>query len=353
MGFFVFNINNISLHLVVFPFFCIGAVLSGCGCSPSTDLALPRAADGPLQILGKAAALFTETPGNPMLSGHPMVETSLVAGADGEFDLFFTLNSGLHLGFLSVNKVNELQRNASLKPTSIFSINRSYVFSHQGIYYALGTLGGNTGSIFLWKSMDKQDWQMINDGRPILTPSPDPNSNWHLIWNVAVAPCGGKWHLLAETAPDGIDQAGMGLSYSVAEFKDDRIDFNPGRGQASVIERGGNPWLGCVAKTESLIAIHGMSVDPKAVPVFGAEWYVTASAALSLPTAGTSDGWSTVRDRFSIGRAGVAVCDPHLLDRGEGHSPRLLLSLSYGQDRAYLLQSDASLDDVLATLFSP
>lgn len=196
-----------------------------------------------------------------------------------------------------------------------------YVFEHGGAYYNFVTRDSN---IYLLKSSDLVNWREINGGRPVLTKA--PGTIYAMIWNVAAAvDDNGVWHLLAETS-DGTGtpevQWGVGLAYSHATMTGEDIEFDTNRTSSYVIPKGGNPDVKFVPG-KGILVVHG---------VLEGVWTTQATTFVN-------GVWTTHSD-FVIGRPGIHVCDPHLVERADGTT---LLSVSFDQGSTTITQSSLSI----------
>lgn len=177
--------------------------------------------------------------------------------------------------------------------------------------------------IYAYKSIDSGfTWKIINNGNPVLSHESSPNSIYNQIWNVGVAiDDQGLWHMLVECSIAGNDPAKVGLAYTTAIMDGDTISFDPSKTNQQVIQRAGNPFLTYI-KGQGLLALHGVTADPTVE--YGDEWFVTASTH-----AINSTKWIEHKDTFRIGKPGVHVCDPHLVELPSGG---LMLTVSVNQD---------------------
>ncbi len=165
-------------------------------------------------------------------------------------------------------------------------------------------------NVYLWRSDDTITWRIENNAQPIL--HRQPGTNWAHVWNVAILPVNGRWHMLAETSAT-TDR--MDLSYAWID-PHLGLDFTPNLGPI-VIPNGGNPDLHL--KNGKMVALHGMYHDRSPTD----PWYTTMSTAdPATPTA-----WTTRRDKLMIEQPGVDVCDPTYIEVGG----EALIAVSYDQ----------------------
>lgn len=171
------------------------------------------------------------------------------------------------------------------------------------------------GSIYLYRSLDLKTWVIENHGQPILRPT--PGTQWERIWNVAILPVNGRWHMLAETAPAVHPRGGMDIAYASVN-PSVSIDFTANQGPV-VIPNGGNAEM--FFKNGLMYAVHGMYRDRSHAD----PWYVTMSTAdPSNPLS-----WTIHRDRLLIEQPGIDVCDPSYSE-SDG---RAMLAVSYDQNK--------------------
>jgi hypothetical protein len=172
-------------------------------------------------------------------------------------------------------------------------------------------------NLYLWRSHDTVTWWIENGGQAIL--KRQPGTNWAHVWNVAILPVNGRWHMLAETSAT-TDR--MDISYAwIDPWKG--LDFTPNLGPV-VIPNGGNPEM--FLKNGKMVAVHGMYHDRSPTD----PWYTTMSTA--DPADPTQ--WTVRRDKLMIEQPGIDVCDPSYIEvNGEG-----LIAVSYDQNKVVQLR---------------
>lgn len=226
-----------------------------------------------------------------------------------------------------------------------------YTLKYGGKYYTFGWRYVNNtvepSNIYLWSSSDGIAWEQENNGLAVLSFSSDPNSIWRYIWNVAVVVDDlDVFHLVAECAPEGVNQQGVGLGYSSAKLVNGKIDFNQNRSTKHIIKNGGNPYLYFSKTRKTFLIIHGMiyvngnSFSPD-------YWWITASYQNK-----ENNSWVTNPNKFSLGKNGIHVCDPHAaVVQIEGkYYTRLIFS--YSQNFIYSVFLENDLDSLLEKLMN-
>jgi hypothetical protein len=198
--------------------------------------------------------------------------------------------------------------------------NCRFPYAFKDVDHFLVCLDTADGNLYLWRSTDLRTWTIQNDGQPILRPT--PGTQWERIWNIAILPVAGRWHMLAETAPHVHARGGMDLAYAWIDPAVS-LDFTPNQGPV-VIPNGGNPEL--FFKNGKMVALHGLYHDrSRADP-----WYTTMSTAdPAAPLA-----WTVRRDKLLIEQAGIDVCDPSYIEL-DGHA---LIAVSYAQNKVVQLR---------------
>jgi hypothetical protein len=226
-----------------------------------------------------------------------------------------------------------------------------YTIKCNGEYYTFGWRYINNvvepSNIYLWSSSNGIDWEQENDGLPVLSSSSDPNSIWYFIWNVAVVVDDlDVFHLVAECAPNGINQQGVGLGYSYAKLENGKINFNLNKTTSHIVKNGGNPYLYYSNTEKTFLIIHGMiysnvnSLSPD-------YWWISAS----YQDKGNKT-WITVPHKFSLGKNGIHVADPHAAVVEINGKQFTRLIFSYNQNYIYSIFFENDLDAFLAELIS-
>jgi hypothetical protein len=282
---------------------------------------------------------------NPFCHG---VDESSICAVDGR--LISTYDIG-YSGSLTYAVSNETDSFYSLKEIARCNINVRfpYTIRYGNKYYTFGMRYVNNqldeSAIYLWCSGDGIYYTMGNNDHPVLTKSSDPDSIWYLIWNVAVAvDRDGVFYLVAECAPRGSNQEGVGLGYSFCSVADGVIDFNKNRSNEHIVVGGGNPYLYYSKKYNTLLVLHGMSkTDFKEL---SSNYWWVAATYYDLK----KKQWITKPERFALGQPGVHVCDPHAADVSWYGSHFVRLIVSYGQNSLYSYFLNGTQDDLLGEI---
>ena len=224
-----------------------------------------------------------------------------------------------------------------------------YTIKYNGKYYTFGWRYVNNvvepSNIYLWSSLNGIEWEQENDGLPVLSSSSDPNSIWYYIWNVSVVVDDlDVFHLVAECAPNGKNQQGVGLGYSSAKFENGKIDFNQNKTTTHIIKNGGNPYLYYSKSEKTLLVIHGM-IYSNVNSLSSDYWWITASYQNMK-----NKTWITNPKKFSLGKNGIHVADPHaaVVEINGKYFTRLIFS--YDQNYIYSIFFENDLDSFLKGL---
>lgn len=295
--------------------FALSMLLAGCSCSKKqvADLEFSGSAASFVQVQKKA------------FGGLASIENSFVKVGSDVIALHDPHADG------SLFKVNlgpsglEFNGDTRIAGQTRFT----YVFEHDGVFY---NFVWRDNDIYLLKSADLTNWQLINNGNPVLTSA--PGTIYANVWNVGVAvDDNGVWHLLVECA-DGTgpasQQGGVGLAYSFATMTNDEINFDVNRTTSFVIPNGGNPDLKFVSG-KGLLSIHGSLENGL--------WVVRASTF--------QNGTWTLHNDFYLGTPSIHVCDPSLVQLDDGST---LLSVSYDQNSIFLAKSPLSIPVLFDTI---
>ncbi len=226
-----------------------------------------------------------------------------------------------------------------------------YTLKYGGKYYTFGWRYVNNVvepyNIYLWSSSNGIDWIAENDGLAVLSASSDPTSVWRYIWNVAVVVDDQDvFHLVAECAPEGINQQGVGLGYSSAKLVNGKIDFNPGKTATHIIKNGGNPYIYFSKAKHTFLIIHGM-IYATSNSLSSDFWWISASY-LNKET----HMWITDPNKFSFGKNGIHVCDPHAAVVEINGKSYTRLIFSYSQNYIYSIYFENDLDALLEGLIN-
>lgn len=303
------------------------------------DRALP-----PMLYTGSAGSLFEERTPNPAMGGRAAIEASLIVEGDTVYNFFDCTEDGrIFLESASDQFVSDWQE-VIFSPI-LTGVNLPYTFKLGNLYYtfAIKTVGND--GIYLWKSSDKVNWQLINGGSPVLSRSDDPRSIWYNIWNVAVcADPDGKIYLLAECGRQGsLTAATVGLGFSWGYLENDCLDFDQHRSQIHVLPGGGNPWMEFLPDKDAIIFACGFL---QASSPFGSVWWIGAGTASLSADLYEPSSWNTDQGRFALGAPGVHVADPHLVELPTGKAGKLLMTFSFNQEYIYSAFADCSLGEL-------
>ncbi len=304
--------NSVTLLLI--------GLLTACG----KESPVNKQAVFTLSLHGSATTFYEKT--NPAFNAGAIVENSMVSFQN---QIFAFYDEGANGNFTSAELGNSGQNFFNQK---ILNLDRrfSYVLNYQETLY---NFFYKANSIYLEKSTDGLNWQLINNGLPVLNSEPDPNSIYYNVWNVAVTVDEmGVWHLFVECA-DIRNNTYAGLAYSTAVMVGDQIDFNPNKSSTFLIQQAGNPYVTNVPG-KGLLIVYGQIFLPN--ENFDYEWYVSA-ATFNLNT-----NTVTEHNEFQVGVRGIHVADPHLVELPNG---KILLSLSVNQNSTYFAYSDQSMSE--------
>jgi len=226
-----------------------------------------------------------------------------------------------------------------------------YTLKYEGKYYTFGWRYVNNvvepSNIYLWSSSDGILWVQENDGLAVLSVSTDPNSIWYFIWNVAVVVDDNNvFHLVAECAPNGTNQMGVGLGYSSAKLENGKIDFNQNKTNTHIIKNGGNPYIYYSKTEKTFLVIHGM-IYAGMKSLSSDYWWIAASYQDK-----ENNTWITNPNKFSFGKNGIHVCDPHaaVVEINKKYYARLIFS--YNQNHIYSIFFENDLDSLLTSLMN-
>lgn len=259
---------------------------------------------------------------NLNLGGVRVVDSSVVV-SDYPPRIFVDWGDGQFLG--SAGLIGKKETTFVRQSTSL---NFTYVIWYKGLYYMFGEYKRN---IYLQTSSNGLNWQLINNGKPVLTHSLIIESNWYNLWNVAVdVDSSGTWHLLVECSDNTPIQGHVGLCYSTAKLNGKYISFDANIVEDQVIKNAGNPYLKIVKG--GMLIVHGQ-INEGYGPFDAQHWFITASTRRKGQNA-----FVTHQDKFSIGTPGIHDCDPHLAEvPGKG----LLMLLSVDQSHITTLWHDS------------
>lgn|GEM_PF-4869777 len=310
-----FKIVNLFAASLIFEFSLISV---SCTKQSSTEQLNP-----PLYFHSKASIFGSNN--RPSLGGAIAIENSLVS-FQGQTLAFFDEGPAGDLTSANIGSDGSVFSNKRL--IEKYDHRFSYVFNYQNVLYDFYNKGGE---IYLDKSLDGINWQLINNGQPVLNTESDSNSIYHFIWNVGVAvDDNGIWQMLIESS-DSRGNYFAGLSYSTATMNNDSIDFNINKSSNFVTNKAGNPFLQNIPG-KGLLVFYGKQDERNL-------WFITAGILVN--------GTFTEHLEFMIGAPGIHVCDPAALQLADGST---LLSLSFNQDSTYMAYSDMSLEQIFDSL---
>jgi hypothetical protein len=228
---------------------------------------------------------------------------------------------------------SETLNNENIKSCNI-QIRFPYVIKYQNKFYAFGWKHPEQYNIYMWESNDGINW---NNCKLVLSKSNDPNSIWYYIWNVGVTiDKNGICHLLAECAPKGENQNGVGLSYLTCTF-DENINFDNSKTESQIIPGGGNPYLYYSEEKNSILVIHGMIYTN--YKNFTADYWFTTASTFNID----KNEWNTNFDKFSFGEKNIHVCDPHAININNN----IFIVFSWDQDTTYGFFIKGNLEDLI------
>jgi hypothetical protein len=343
----VSNPNNLKLIEMKLPVILITIQLILMSCSNSaSDKSIEEKIkiENDLVYYG-IAATSTKFGTNPANSG--IVENSII-GEDGK--LINIYDDGYN-GTLTFGNSFPSDYFKSILDKQVCNVKVRFPYSikYGGKYYTFGWRYLNNvlepSNIYLWSSSDGIDWQQENDGLAVLSASSDPNSIWYFIWNVAVAiDDHDVFHLVAECAPNGINQQRVGLGYSSAKLENGKIDFNPNKTTSHIVKNGGNPYLYYSNTEKTFLLIHGM-IYSNVNSLSSDYWWITASYQNM-----ENKTWITNPKKFSLGKSGIHVADPHaaVVQINGKYFTRLIFS--YNQNYIYSIFFENDLDSLLEEL---
>lgn len=218
-----------------------------------------------------------------------------------------------------------------------------YIFTDgKGTSYMTGNKTNATGSscLLYFGGAAYPEW-FDAQSQPIFTQDASGAYSW--LANVPVLPLpNGQWLAAAEIAG--------GTAFSLADSTVSPISFDAGRTPSFVIPGAGNGCLRMHNDQKTVILWTGIRSDPTR---FGGSWYTTVATAkvADLCAAGNlanPANWTIHNDRFAIGKNGVDICDPSVLDGPNGAR----IMVSYAQNSQRLLSSSRSLRSIVDDLIA-
>lgn len=253
----------------------------------------------------------------PLFGGGHVVEASYYPNPAGSYSLFFQCADNKTC---RIADFVDTQENSAGKVTVDTICRFPSFFADQGAHYMVCGNQPGDGDIYLYRSSDLETWAIQNGGQPIVRRT--PGTQWERIWNVAILPVGGRWHMLAETAPAVHPRGGMDIAYAWSDPAVS-LDFTPNQGPV-VIANAGNPEM--FYKNGKMVAVHGMYHDRSLTD----PWYTTMSTA----DPASPQAWTVHRDKLMIEQPGIDVCDPSYIEvDGKG-----LIAVSYDQNKVLQLR---------------
>jgi hypothetical protein len=286
---------------------------------------------------------------NPAMDGLPVVESSII-NEQGTLLNFFDRGWSGSLCIGVSRRSDQYRSVLEIKPCNV-KVRFPYTLKHHGKYLTFGWRyrGENVEpcNIYLWSSADGLDWTVENGGLPVLSKSPEPSSIWFNIWNVAVAVDDtDTFHIVVECAPEGVDQKGVGLGYSTATMGGGKMSFDPNRTGTHIVNGGGNPYLYYSKAQGTLLAIHG--IVHSSMNAFSSDyWWITASYLNKA-----KQHWFTKPDKFSFGKSGIHVADPHAEEVVMDDKTFSRIIFSYNQRHIYSIYIQESLDGLLRRIMN-
>lgn len=220
------------------------------------------------------------------------------------------------------------------------------VFVYNNTFYMLLN-ESFTGRTFIYSSTDKLNWAIANGGNPVLTPSSDPNSYYHFIYNTSIAIKGTTAYILFESSDAAATYQRLSLATAdLSTLASNSLNFNPTIPTSPTIPVGNCPDLHYVPERDALLAVFAAPY----LPLFaGGEIVLKFGMAplggdISLPS-----GWMV--PGVSLGPPAERYADPVFIDVGES----IILGYSYHQNtwgQGYMpFASDAALYDALVAQY--
>jgi hypothetical protein len=304
------------------------ALLLLSGCAKDTISLPPSPQD--ISLYGSAKEAFYEVDSKAAFNSQIVIENSFV-NFNNKILAFYDLKATGSFVLANVDS------NGNSTEGSLIANNRrfSYVLNHNNILYSFFNQGGY---IFVERSYDAINWEILNNGNPVLSSEADPNSIFHYIWNVGVTVDDNEvWHMFIESS-DYRDNAYANITYSNAMFNGNNIDFNINKSRVPLIEHAGNPYATFV-KGKGVLLIYGKLLSP--IQDLGEEWYIKAGVF------DVNTHMAREKTDFTIGKAKMHICDPHMVQTLDG---RLMLSYSYNQIYTHLLYSNKTVFELFDLL---
>lgn len=203
-----------------------------------------------------------------------------------------------------------------------------YTIIKNGVYYMAYNSGdgANNSNIYLAKSLDGFNWKIINNGKPIIFKSNDPNNIYYQLWNPAFTIDNNNViHLYLECQEQGTNQDKTGLAYAYGKLENDCVtmictDYK-------IIPDAACAWVGELS--DGNLGILYAAKDASGW------WVMKASKLINYTTVSPVD--------FKIFTPGVHICDPHVVKINEGS---YMLSLSYDQKFTKFLYLNGAIEDL-------
>ena len=338
------NVLKEKLPLILFV---IQSILISCSHTAADNLVEDKIkVDNDLVYYGIAAG-SVKLGTNPANSG--VVENSIIS-EDGKLTNLY--DEGFNGTFTVGNSYpTDYFKDILEKQVCNVKIRFPYSLKYNGKYYTFGWRYVNNAvepsNTYLWSSSDRINWVPENDGLPVLSASTDPKSIWFNIWNVAVVVDDQDvFHLVAECAPQGTNQEGVGLGYSTATLANGKINFDQNKSTTHVIKNGGNPYMYYSKTEKTFLVIHGM-IYTNIKSLSSNYWWISASYLNK-----NNGTWITLPDKFSFGKNGIHVCDPHAAVVQINGKTYSRLIFSYEQNYIYSIFFENDLDSLLRELMN-
>lgn len=264
--------------------------------------------------------ILVQEPSNPIIPG--MGETSSIM--DGtQLDLWFAgPGTPPYTELYYTYSIDDACVVYAAPVSCLTGIRFPCVVKVDGVYYLFAMMWA-TGEIHLWQSTDKTTWTMLNDGKPVLTPSA---GMYQYIWNVGVVVIGNVWHMLIECGSK-LDQSDTGLAYSYSTLEE--MNWNTHRTAGAVIPRGGNPNPTYVPDRNAVMVLCGIQ---------GAKWWdIKAFHADVLDLT----NWEQCPN-FKISYPNMHTADPDLVVTEKSHN--IIIRFLYNQAGSYQCYYDGTLN---------
>lgn len=214
--------------------------------------------------------------------------------------------------------------------TNLSSIRFPFVMKEGSTYYAFGTPGPGTGSIYMWSSTDKVTWTPMNGGAPVLTQGTYPYNN---IANVGVVVVGTTWHMFIETW-SSMGYSDVNIQYSYSTLAD--LNWDTHRTTVAVVTRGNSPQPVYVPDRNAIMLFYGANSADTGLCDVRAQ-YAVLTDDIALPAS-----WHLAKG-FEISEEGLFDSNPNfLVTTGKTHN--ITITYSHAESTVQQVYSDLSLN---------